>query len=229
MPFIAIRNDGEGRVYINEYDNPKVALNGVEFACQDCGAPMIIRSGDFVQPHFAHMPGYEDRPCWYRREGESEVHREAKQRIASALANSPYFAGAEIEVEYPIDTAAGRRYIDVYMELPDGRRYAHEAQISGQTIAAFEERRRIDRLTLTQCGGSVGPLKLKRISHGLSRIAIMSANSVLSDTSIRLSMSGTTVARTRLMATAKMEGIAGAKLNKFVRDSCTSVELTLYL
>lgn len=140
MPFIAIRNDGEGRVYINEYDNPKVALNGVEFACQDCGAPMIIRSGDFVQPHFAHMPGYEDRPCWYRREGESEVHREAKQRIASALANSPHFAGAEIEVEYPIDTAAGRRYIDVYMELPDGRRYAHEAQISGQTIAAFEER-----------------------------------------------------------------------------------------
>lgn len=140
MPFIAIRKDGEGRVYINEYDNPKVALNGVEFVCQDCGTPMIIKSGDFIQPHFAHMPGYEDRPCWYRREGESDVHREAKQRIAQALANSPYFEGAEIEVEYPIDTAGGRRYIDVYMELPDGRRYAHEAQISGQTIASFEER-----------------------------------------------------------------------------------------
>lgn len=140
MPFIAIREDGTGRVYINDYDDPKVALDGVEFVCQDCAAPMIIRAGDFVTPHFAHVPGHNERPCWYRRVGESEVHMEAKRRIADALEKSPYFQGAKIEVEYPVDTDAGRRYIDVYMELPDGRRYANEAQISGQTIAAFVER-----------------------------------------------------------------------------------------
>lgn len=140
MPFVAVREDGEGRVYINDYENPKVALDGVAFNCQDCGAPMIIRSGEFVSPHFAHRPGYETRPCWYRRENESEVHRQAKRRIADALRNSDYFAGCQIDIEYPIDTPTGRRYIDVYMELPDGRRYAHEAQISGQSIAAFIER-----------------------------------------------------------------------------------------
>ncbi|MFZ1539225.1 MAG: competence protein CoiA family protein [Chromatiaceae bacterium] len=140
MPFVAIREDGGGRVYIDEFDNPKVALDGVEFACQDCRSPMVIRSGDFVAPHFAHKPGYEDRPCWFRRAGESEVHLDAKRRIANALKSSPFFAGAHVEIEYPVDTAAGRRYIDVYMELPDGRRYAHEAQISGQSIAAFTER-----------------------------------------------------------------------------------------
>ena len=140
MPFIAIREDGAGRVYINDFDDPKTALAGVEFYCQDCRAPMYIRAGDYVRPHFAHMPGYDDRPCWYKREGESDLHREAKQRIAAALAGSEVFAGGQIEIEYPVDKPQGRRYVDVYIELPDGRRYAHEAQLSGQTIAAFAER-----------------------------------------------------------------------------------------
>ncbi len=140
MPFIAIRNDGKGRVYINQYDDPKVALSGIELACQDCGSPMTIKAGEYVAPHFAHMPGYEDRPCWYRREGESDVHREAKGRIAAALGRSEHYRDAAIEIEYPVDTAKGRRYIDVFMETTDGRRYAHEAQLSGQSIEAFIER-----------------------------------------------------------------------------------------
>ena len=140
MPFVAIREDTRRKVDITDYESPKVALGGVSFVCRDCAAPMVIRSGDFVSPHFAHKPGYEDRPCWFRRVAESEAHREAKRRIAAALTNSDFFKGGRVEIEYPIDTEAGRRYIDVYMELPDGRRYAHEAQISGQGIAEFAER-----------------------------------------------------------------------------------------
>lgn len=140
MPFVAIRDDGEGRVYIGQYDNPRAALHGVELSCQDCQSPMIIRAGDIVRAHFAHKPGYEDRPCWFRRQGETESHQAAKQLIASALERSPAYAGAVIEIEYPIDTPRGRRYIDVYMELPDGRRFAHEAQLANQSIGDFSDR-----------------------------------------------------------------------------------------
>ena len=140
MPFIAIRDDGQGRVYIGDFDNPRAALEGVGLACQDCGAPMIIRSGDIVRAHFAHRPGYEDRPCWYRTTGETDAHRSAKQSIAAALRRAPAYQGALIEVEYPVTTPRGRRYIDVFMELPDGRRFAHEAQLAAQSMSQFYER-----------------------------------------------------------------------------------------
>lgn len=140
MPFIAIRDDGQGRVYIGGFDNPRAALEGVGLVCQDCGAPMIIRSGDIVRAHFAHRPGYEDRPCWYRTTGETDAHRSAKQSIAAALRRAPAYQGALIEVEYPVTTPRGRRYIDVFMELPDGRRFAHEAQLAAQSISQFDER-----------------------------------------------------------------------------------------
>ena len=140
MPFVAIREDGGGRVYIDQYENPRQALSGVEFYCQDCQAPMTIRMGDIVRAHFAHKPGYEDRPCWFRTSGETEAHMASKRGIAAALARSPFFASGHIEVEYPIETATGRRYIDVYVELPDGRRFAHEAQLASQSIDQFERR-----------------------------------------------------------------------------------------
>ena len=63
MPFVAIREDEGGRVYIDQYENPRQAFSGIEFYCQDCQAPMTIRMGDIVRAHFAHKPGYEDRPC----------------------------------------------------------------------------------------------------------------------------------------------------------------------
>lgn len=140
MPFIAVRKDVGERVYLNKFDNPKEALAGVEFECQDCNAPMIIRMGDIVRAHFAHKPGYEDRDCWFRSAGETEAHLSAKQSIAAALVRSEYFRGAKVELEYRIETAAARRYIDVYMELPDGRRFAHEAQLANQSIAQFAQR-----------------------------------------------------------------------------------------
>lgn len=140
MPFIAVRQDTGERVYLNKFDNPREALAGVEFECQDCATPMIIRMGDIVRAHFAHKLGYEDRPCWFRSAGETEAHLSAKQSIAAALMRSEWFTGARVELEYRIETAAGRRYIDVYMELPDGRRFAHEAQLANQSIAQFTQR-----------------------------------------------------------------------------------------
>ena len=115
MPFVAIRTDKNTRVYIGEYSEPKSFLYGLEFVCQDCGMPMHIRAGDFVRPHFAHMPGRDERPCFYKSTGESEMHLLAKFMIAEQLAAHRSYRDAVIEVEYPIDTTTGRRYIDVYM------------------------------------------------------------------------------------------------------------------
>lgn len=140
MPFVAERVDGEGRVCINDYDNPRQAFEGIEFVCPDCHVPMLIRAGEVTRPHFAHYPGYEHRPCYWRAYAESETHMEAKRMIANALRRSPVFRDGKIEIEYKVDTAIGRRYVDVYLEMPDGRRFAHEAQLAGQSIADFKRR-----------------------------------------------------------------------------------------
>lgn len=135
---MAVKKEDGQRLYIGDFETPKIALADVELACQDCGSPMIIKAGDIVRAHFAHARGYENEECWFRSNPESEIHLNAKQMIANAIKKA--WPNATIDIEHRIETPAGRRYIDVFVELPDGRKFAHEAQVSNQSIERFRER-----------------------------------------------------------------------------------------
>ena len=161
MPFVAIRDDDQAaRVYIGDYEDPRHAFDGVRFVCTDCRAPMGIRMGEIVRAHFYHLPDKESRPCYWRTYAESEQHMACKRLIAKYLKeDSELFHGGLIEIEYPVTTPDGRRrYIDVYCETPDGRRFAHEIQLSPQSLDTFWQRtadyRSIDLETIWWLGGA---------------------------------------------------------------------------
>lgn len=142
MPFIAIEKDTKKRIDVTSFDNPKEALAGKDLMCQDedCQAPLFIRSGDFYEPHFVHYSGYEDRNCVYRESGgESELHREAKEKIILSLQRSVHFKDAKIVKELIVKQNDIKRKIDIYTELGEWR-MAHEAQLSNQSIEKFKER-----------------------------------------------------------------------------------------
>lgn len=141
MPFVALRNDTSERVYIGDYDDPRQALGSAELVCSDCRMPMIIKQGAVVCHHFAHKAG-DKQPCYWREHSESPEHMLAKRAVIAYLNNDPSpFGVCTIEVEYPIATPNGkRRYIDVYVETEDGEQYAHEIQLSRQSLDEFDTR-----------------------------------------------------------------------------------------
>ena len=143
MPFVALREDTRERIYIGDYQDPRQALSGVELVCSDCHMPMQIKQGTVICHHFAHKPG--DRlPCYWRDHSgaESHSHLLAKRAVIEYLNHEPRpFGQCTIEVEYPITTPNGkRRYIDVFVATQDGDRFAHEIQLSKQSLEEFQER-----------------------------------------------------------------------------------------
>lgn len=143
MPFVALKEDTSERVYIGDYEAPKQALAGAALSCTDCHAPMGIKAGQQVVPHFYHLPG-DKHPCYWRDHAESPEHMEAKRAMVAYLTSDPKpFGDCIVEVEYPITTPGGqKRYVDVYIETEDGERYAHEIQLSPQSLDVFQARTR---------------------------------------------------------------------------------------
>jgi len=143
MPFVALKESTNERIYIGDYDDPKQALAVTAIVCADCHEPMGVKAGAQVVAHFFHLPG-KKQPCYWRDNSESPAHLMAKRAMAAYLMADPKpFGDCVIEIEYPITTPGGKkRYIDVYIETGDGERYAHEIQLSPQSIDAFEARTR---------------------------------------------------------------------------------------
>lgn len=160
MPFVALREDTNERIYIGDYDDPRQALGNTALVCSDCRMPMIVKAGAVVCHHFAHKGG--DRlPCYWRDGGgESPEHMLAKRAVIAYLNHDPKpFGDCVIEVEYPLPTIGGRtRYIDVYVETKDGERFAHEIQLSRQSLDEFAARtadyRAVDIEPIWWLGGS---------------------------------------------------------------------------
>jgi hypothetical protein len=54
--------------------------------CPDCKGELIVRAGEVMRPHFAHLK-QSNCPYTERRSGETEDHRNAKWRLCSSLNN----------------------------------------------------------------------------------------------------------------------------------------------
>lgn len=144
MPFVAMYKDDQGkmkRVDITRFRNPKSELYGKEIVCQACGAPMIVKAGMLVRPHFAHKADY-NRDCAYNNGGggESYEHLIAKQALVDLLSKRDDYTRAKIYYEVWIPEA--RRIADVYVVHEDGYCEAHEAQLASIDLSTLDERTR---------------------------------------------------------------------------------------
>jgi len=143
MPFSAeVRKGGEWkRVDITLMDTPKVELLGYEVRCpdEDCHAPLIVKHGAVIAPHFAHKQ--VNPACIFSGGGgESQDHIAAKQAIINRLRNSRLYRGAAIDPERILRDGAVKRIADVFVTFPDGTTEVHEAQLSKTTVAETQER-----------------------------------------------------------------------------------------
>lgn len=102
MPFIGVHRETGQRLDITTVEQPRRVLRSGEWVCQLCGAPLIVKAGLVVRPHFAHHAAAECRTD-YRYHPESPAHREAKATLAGLLRQyMAEYTDAQIEYEAPI-------------------------------------------------------------------------------------------------------------------------------
>jgi competence protein CoiA len=136
MPFIALHKETKSRIDITAINNPRHFLKSGDCLCQLCGSPMIVKAGEILQAHFAHMAACHSP---YQSQPESPEHRAAKRYLAEHLTEEfPEYARATIEYEVPIPSV--RRIADLLVTWPEGHRKAHEIQLSAITIEKLQER-----------------------------------------------------------------------------------------
>ncbi len=102
---------------------------GLEYHCQGCGRPVVLKRGRIRVPHFAHAAGGHCSAS----EGETEEHREAKLAIFRALLADP--RASNVQMERNLEHCRP----DVYFER-DGVRVAVEVQRSDCTLETIERR-----------------------------------------------------------------------------------------
>lgn len=127
---------------LNGEEIQRLEDGGQTLICPDpnCRGVMHLRAVDsWIQTHFAHNPGSGLADC-PNRVSESAEHKLAKKKIAAFLQEK--YPDAMVEVEYRIEgtTYAKSRSIDVAVIHADGRKEAHEAQLSYQTTKRFRQR-----------------------------------------------------------------------------------------
>lgn len=109
MPFIAINKKTDERIDITKLSQPRRDLSASEVVCQLCDAPMIVKAGLIMRPHFAHKAKCTSD---YRCHPESLEHRIGKKFLAD---NLPHVYGKSLDIEplieYPIEEV--RRVADV--------------------------------------------------------------------------------------------------------------------
>lgn len=115
-------------VALNEEDErvtADVAQRGADYHCPACGAPVVLKQGRRVLPHFAHMPA---RPCYVVSEPESAVHLAMKAAVYQQFKVEPWVRGCELE------RVIGQRRADVWLETAVGP-VAVECQVSAVPVA----------------------------------------------------------------------------------------------
>ena len=104
--------------------------------CPLCGAPVVLKAGRVVAPHFAHLPG---ATCSHGdAEPETDRHREGKALLARWIRASVPEAAVTLEA---LIAETGQR-ADLLFTMPDGRRVALEYQCAD--LSARDWRRRRD-------------------------------------------------------------------------------------
>ena len=76
-------NLGALKTYTNEYVSPLIANKKYKYICPECKTDVIPKQGKIKAWHFSHKPGSNCNH--YNRPGESQIHKEAKHRIAILL------------------------------------------------------------------------------------------------------------------------------------------------
>jgi Competence protein CoiA-like family len=78
-------NAGAIDVATGAYTLPSQATKNRNYICADCRARVVFRKGDIRVAHFAHWSGTN---CgYYEHPSESQVHKDAKLRLAEILKN----------------------------------------------------------------------------------------------------------------------------------------------
>lgn len=131
MPFVARLRSTGATFAITDCPRPK-ELDRSDLVCHlpDCGAPLFVKAGLMVKPHFAHMP---DAPCASKLEShpESAAHRAGKLTVAQWLRESLHASGyTNIRIEFEVPVPEAGRVADVMVTFPGGMREAHEFQLA---------------------------------------------------------------------------------------------------
>ena len=138
MAFVALDKESRKRIDITEIENPRITLKSGECICQLCGAPLMIKAGLVIRPHFAH---YSSAECasGFIHHPESPEHREAKAALCAYLKTEyAEYSSATIEKEVAIPEI--RRVADLLATFPMGWAVAHEIQLAGITTGELKER-----------------------------------------------------------------------------------------
>jgi len=135
MPFVAKSRSSGKRLDLTQIDEPQ-RLDRRDVMCQLCGGDMVLKCGQIIRPHFAHLA----RTCSsdYRFHPESLDHLIAKQVVVSLLRRSYADFLPDILLEYAIEDR--KRVADVMCIWSTGWWQAHEVQLASITQGELEER-----------------------------------------------------------------------------------------
>lgn len=101
-----------------------MARRGEGYTCPACRAPVVLKQGRRVLPHFAHVPA---KPCFVVSEPESSAHLAMKAAVYERFKREPWVRSCELE------RVIGQRRADVWLETAVGP-VAVECQVSAVTV-----------------------------------------------------------------------------------------------
>jgi competence protein CoiA len=136
MPFVALDKITKERIDITKIENPRAELKSGEVICQLCEAPMIVKAGQIIRPHFAH---FSDCQTDYNYHPQSPEHLLGKEMVANAL-KSHFSDYANADIDFEVRVPEVKRVADVMATFQNGWRQAHEVQLASITIGDLDQR-----------------------------------------------------------------------------------------
>ncbi len=136
---VATRTDTGERVTIG--DLPVDALRTLSdshlLICPHCDSPLILKAGAVRVHHFAHVSLTQCAAVDH--EPESDSHRQGKLRLYQRFRQGATAAALEYHLSHTDQRA------DVFIQMPDSRRYALEFQQANNSVARWTERHQLYR------------------------------------------------------------------------------------
>jgi hypothetical protein len=136
---VALRTDTGERITIP--DAPIELLRDLSdshlLRCPQCGTELLLKAGPVRLHHFAHVS--LETCSTLDHEPESESHRQGKLLLYTHFKQEA--TSGTIEQYLP----ATEQRADVYMQMPDGLRYALEFQQANNSVERWSERHRLYR------------------------------------------------------------------------------------
>ncbi len=136
---VAIRTDTGERLTIGDVpvDTLRVLSDDHRLRCPNCGVALTLKAGPVRIHHFAHTSLSQCAAADH--EPETDSHRQGKLLLYRTF--RPGAAVAALEQHLP----ATDQRADVWMEMPDGQRYALEFQQANNSVSRWNERHTLYR------------------------------------------------------------------------------------